>query len=150
MQITINLPLFVILPRKRKANKKYMLNLNVYRNTHFQILNQAKQIFTDNFQREYIAYKYPCFTEPIRLSYRLYTGSNRLCDITNIISVIDKFTQDALVSTGVIPDDNYNHIRCVEMAWGGVDKENPRCELRIESEKMCNGKISRFISASNK
>ena len=40
------LPLAVTLPRKRKADCKFILNLNNYRNSHFQILNQAKQLYS--------------------------------------------------------------------------------------------------------
>jgi hypothetical protein len=40
--VTITLPLSITIPRKTKEDKVFALNLNVYRNAHHMILNDAK------------------------------------------------------------------------------------------------------------
>lgn len=126
--MTINLPLFVMLKRKRKKDKKYYLNLNVYRNTHFQILNQAKREFVEEVKKALVVNS---IEYPLELRYTLYVATKRRIDLTNVVSVIDKFTQDALVVLGVIADDNVEYIQKVTAVFGGIDKHNPRCVLNI-------------------
>ena len=102
------LPISVTLPRKRVANKKIMLNLNIYRNLHFQVNNQIKELFKPIELSEFKA-------EKISISYVLEKTSKRKFDTMNIISIVDKFFLDWLVENEYIPDDTcenvtYNHI----------------------------------------
>jgi Holliday junction resolvase RusA-like endonuclease len=46
--------------------------------------------------------------------------------------VITKFTHDALVEFGILEDDNYNIVTEITYRFGGVDKDNPRCDVTIE------------------
>lgn len=128
--LTINLPLFVILPRKRKKDKKYYLNLNIYRNTHFQVLNQAKYAYKEEVRKSLMA-GHKITEYPLELRYTLYVSTKRRIDLTNVISVIDKFTQDALVELGIIEDDSILYIQRVTAVFGGINKHNPRCVLDI-------------------
>lgn len=127
--IKIDLPLFVMLPRKTIADKKWILNLNNYRNTHHRTLNDAKIEYTD-----IVAKIAPLerTTGRVRLCYTYYHGSRRRVDISNPCSVIDKFACDALTKLGYWSDDNSDVVVEVVYKWGGVDKDNPRCELTIE------------------
>lgn len=132
--IKLNLPLYVILPRKRKKDKRLALNLNIYRNTHFQVLNQAKIVFNTLFSG-LINNAYPCGAPTYKqahITYTLFPQTKRLCDVSNVCSVVDKFTQDSLVELGIIQDDNYQHITRVVYEFGSIDKDNPRCEIIIE------------------
>ena len=105
------------------------LNLNVYRNMHYQSLNKAKVNFKEHMaeQIELIPLINKCSAR-----YVLYVGSKRLCDIANVCSVVDKFFMDALVEMGKLPDDNYEHLIKVEYSFGGYDKSNPRVEIYLE------------------
>ena len=128
------LPLAVTLPRKRKADCKFILNLNNYRNSHFQILNQAKQLYSGVVLASLVdAGVGPSFRLSGHLFFRfaLFPATARRTDVSNPCSVIDKFTCDALSHYGVIEDDNYEVIRRVTYDFGGVDREHPRCELEI-------------------
>ena len=131
----IVLPLTVTLPRKTKADKIFALNLNVYRNSHHMILNQAKVLWkwvvSDALT---VAPLNDIPQHPHHFSYTVYPASNRKFDISNVCSIIDKFTCDALIEFGVIPDDSYKIIPSIDYRFGGVDKENPRVELAITSE----------------
>jgi hypothetical protein len=131
----IILPLSVTIPRKTKADKVFILNLNAYRNANFHILNDAKIAWKD-IVREAI----PCIPvlnrpeAPFIFTYTIYAANNRKFDLANVCSIIDKFTCDALIEFGVIPDDSYKIIPKIDYRFGGVDKNSPRCELLIETD----------------
>ena len=140
----IILPLSVTLPRKTKADKVFILNLNVYRNTHHMTLNQAKVLWKDTTWQGVLDAKFPValFPEPpYRFTYTVFPASNRKFDLSNVLSVVEKFTDDALIECGVIPDDSYKVIPCIDYRFGGVDKNCPRVELEIQpyspSEEVC-------------
>ena len=122
----IDLPLKLTLGRKN-----YALNLNFYRNAHYQILNHLKVSFTDLVEPE--LKKLPKLSKA-NLTYTYYPGSKRLSDTANVCSIVDKFFCDALVRSGVIPDDNYTYIPSISYNYGSIDKENPRVTVVINGE----------------
>lgn len=128
------LPISITFPRKTKADKKYMLNLNVYRNLNFIVNNQMKVAFADQLKDQiacnFVLAKMP---PPYRFTYTLFQETKRKTDVANVCCVVDKFCCDSLVTLGVIPDDNHTVIREVVYRYGGVDKENPRVELKMEA-----------------
>jgi hypothetical protein len=131
------LPFSVVLPRK-KGDRVWILNLNSYRNTHFQILNQCKiawkSVVLDAVEHWYKSegiIPIARMSAPYHFTYTAFPGTNRAFDIANVCSVIDKFTCDALQEFGMIGNDNYKSIPEVVYRFGGVDKENPRVELEI-------------------
>lgn len=125
---TIALPLSVLVTKKRH----FWLNLNQYRNTHFQTLNKAKANFKEAVEDE-IKKLGQGIDGKARwgLWYKLYPPTRRLCDVSNICSVVDKFFSDALVELNVLEDDNYNIVREVHYLIGQVDKANPRAEFYL-------------------
>ena len=130
------LPLTVVLPRKKGAGKVLTLNLNYYRNTHFQVLNQAKDAYRDLVRDAYFYYCQLPGNEnlpepPYLFCYTVYPKSRRMFDLANILSIIQKFTDDALIALGVISDDSYKVIRAVNYRFGGIDRKSPHCELDI-------------------
>jgi len=54
-----------------------------------------------------------------------YAGDNRKFDLTNKSESI----MDLLVDGGLIEDDNYSVVKELCLRFGGVDKNNPRCEI---------------------
>ena len=119
---------FVILPRKTKKDKKVYLNLNVYRNLHFQINNQAKEKYNELMREQLQNVK---LQTPIELKFVLYKKQNRKTDRSNILSICEKFFCDALVYHQCIKDDNDDFIKSSHYYSGGIDKENPRVEIFI-------------------
>ena len=91
------------------GRKKIKLNLNVYRNLHYQVNNKAKIIF-----KEKLLNNYPVLalikSDFIRVNYDVIPSSRQKFDIMNIVSIVDKFFLDALVNIGCIPDDDYTHV----------------------------------------
>jgi len=132
----IILPLSVTLPRKKKDDRVWILNLNQYRNTHHMILNQAKTIYANYVKTSFSVMVTTGTLEllrpPLHFTYTVFPGSNRSFDLANVCSIIDKFTCDALVEIGVISDDKYKVIPAIDYRIGTTDKDNPRCELVIE------------------
>ncbi len=127
----LSLPLHVVLPRK-KGDRKWILNLNTYRNTHYHVLNQVKILYFQVVGR--------CLYEdesegrgnpPFILTYTVYPANNRKFDLANVLPIIQKFTDDALIELGIISDDNHKIIPAINYRFGKVDKENPRVELEI-------------------
>jgi len=127
MLITVESPLFVMLPRKTKEDKKVLLNLNVYRNMHYMVNNQVKQRYNDLMQ-DRLNFKVEGMFE---LEFILYKASNRKVDRANILCIVEKFFCDALIFHGCIQDDNDKIIKKTTYETGGVDKENPRVEIKI-------------------
>lgn len=123
---TITCPVTVPVSKK---GKPYILNLNVYRNTHFLVLNKAKESFK---QIVTPLLKGVPKMQRVKLTFTHFPGSNRLCDTSNVCAVVDKFFCDALVTAGHLEDDNYTILPDVHYIHGGVDKGNGRVEVLIE------------------
>lgn len=73
------------------------------------------------------------FTTPVELIYSYYHGNNRLIDVCNPCSIIDKFTCDALTMAAVWGDDHSGIVVSSTYRFAGVDKANPRCELIVRA-----------------
>lgn len=124
----INSPLWT----QQSKVKKFYLNLNVYRNAHFHTLNKAKIEYKKLVKNQILLLPK---MDKIQVSYWLYPKTKRRTDLGNIISIHQKFFEDALVELGIIPDDSYDHIIRSAMAFGKIDKVNPRVEILIEEYK---------------
>lgn len=119
----IDLPITVQVGRKN-----YALNLNFYRNAHYAILNNMKVNFTALIQEKVV--DLPSF-KSVDLEYVLYPKTKRLCDVSNICSIVDKFFCDALVKAHKIEDDNYQIVKSVSYKMGNIDPINPRVTVKI-------------------
>lgn len=124
-------PLFIEIPRKKSPNKRFYLGLNPYRNTNFHTLNQAKVLWKEVVRESLEKRSGERSAPPYRFVYTIYPSSGRKFDLGNVLSIVQKFTDDALSESGIIPDDNYKIIPAIDYRFGAVDKENPRVELEI-------------------
>ena len=111
------------------TKKKYYLNLNGYRNWQFQLNNQLKKLFKITVAED--IRKLSRVDNVCKVTYTIYYPTKRAFDIDNIGSVITKFTHDALVEFEILEDDNYNFVNEIVYKFGGVDKDNPRCDVVI-------------------
>jgi Holliday junction resolvase RusA-like endonuclease len=126
----IDLPLEIYYSKK----KKFILNLNNYRNAHYRVLSISKRLYSENLVPRLKGFDR--FTEPVSLTYTYYARSKRRLDISNPCSIIDKFACDALVKAEILEDDSFKQIKEVVYKFGGVEKDNPRCELVISKFTM--------------
>lgn len=132
MQMKINLPLFIDIPRKTMKPRRMYINLNNYRNWNYIVNNQVKKIYKekvyDAIPDEYRNFKY---ITKVRMTFRLFPGSKRKIDRSNVLSITEKFFCDALVEIGMLRDDNDNYIESTFYDSGYMDKNNPRVEVTI-------------------
>lgn len=129
----------VSVPLKVQISKKgyFALNLNVYRNAHYMTLNKAKVVFKELITPFLVQIpKLKCCS----LEYVLYPKTNRLCDVSNVCSIVDKFFSDAFVESGHLEDDNYTFIKDIKYRFGAVDPKNPRVDVIITTEELVKGK----------
>lgn len=120
-------PIYLELPRKRSAGKRISLNLNWYRNAHFQTNNEVK-IQYRALMKEQIQ-QIVSISWPIKPAYRYFLS--RRCDIGNVHSVVEKYFLDALVELGRLPDDGPKYVVGANYEFAGFDVKNPRCEIEI-------------------
>ena len=127
--ISLELPIYYTFERKTKKDNKILVGMNWYRNAHYRNSNLVKQhyhklIYSKVTQSQKLKDKY-------MVSYMLYP-SNSNCDLMNVVSVIDKFLNDALQDSGVIVNDNIKFYKHMIATAKEVDKLNPRIEIIVE------------------
>jgi hypothetical protein len=128
----ISLPLYVIIHKKKKKDERYALNLNIYRNTPFFKLNKIKQDWKEIVREACIDQPKLASDGPFEFTYTIYPKTKRLFDLANVCSIVQKFTDDALIELGIISEDNYGIISKINYRFGEIDSENPRAELTVE------------------
>jgi len=121
---SLELPYFITLGKTRHS-----CNLNKYRQAHYRVTNALKKEFKEIITDAVLDLP---VMETIKIHYIIHYENKRLFDIDNIMSVISKFAQDALVELGRLPDDNYRHIVQITGTVGTIDKKNPHIEMRIK------------------
>lgn len=133
-----------------KAGKKFILNLNNYRNLHYRSLNNAKQNYSALVENKLPSrFKIP-HDQPIMAIYVYYAQTKRKIDVANPCSIIDKFTCDAIVKKGLLIDDNIDYLKEVRYVYGGVDRGNPRCDLYlVKHHPDCYGELFQYAETSD-
>ena len=125
-EIKVTLPISILSGKKKI--RKYHLNLNQYRNWHFQVSNNIKK----QFKQEVKGFLDFSFYGKIEIEYTYFAPDARVRDLMNYITVVDKFFQDALVEEGCIDSDDTNTVVKIISIYGGVDRSNPRMEAVIK------------------
>ena len=111
------------------SKKKFMLNMNDYRNAHYQVLNKAKVEYKRMIRDEIL--QLPKM-DKATINYEITLGDNRIHDGMNICSVTSKFFLDALVEYGILPDDNMRYILHEEWNPHGIEKNNGKVLIYIK------------------
>ena len=86
-------------------NKKFILNLNNYRNAHYRILSASKKVYTEQLLER--IKDLPKFSDTVSLDYVYYAKSNRRLDVSNPCSIIDKFKDQNIVVIIRIDEDQF-------------------------------------------
>lgn len=71
--------------------------------------------------------------KPVRLTYAVYEADHKR-DWDNVLSVVMKFCNDALVKTGVLVNDTQRWVVGYGQPVTAVDKTDPRIEILIEEQ----------------
>ena len=121
--IKLSLPLFIT----NWSNKRKWLTLNNYRNWHYQVSNDIKRRFkSEVFDKLDFNIK-----GKVKIEYFYFAPDKRTRDLMNVISVIDKFFQDAMVDRGCIESDDLSTVVEVNSCYMGIDKLDPRLDVMI-------------------
>lgn len=123
-------PLKITLSHKKDGSigKEFILNLNNYRNAYFRTLNQSKIMYKKAIVEQ--LQDKPRYNR-VAIIYQVFKGDNRRYDIGNVLSIHQKYFEDALVETGKLPDDKAELLPMVVYLRGDVDKDNPRVEITV-------------------
>jgi len=101
--------------------------MNNYRNWHYQESNSIKKTFKWDIM-SMLDFK---FSGKIGIRYFYYAPDKRKRDLMNVISVIDKFFQDAMVENGCIENDDLSTVTQISAVYMGIDRNNPRLDVSI-------------------
>lgn len=123
-------PLKITLSHKKDGSigKEFILNLNNYRNAYFRTLNQSKIMYKRAIVEQ--LQDKPRYNR-VAIIYQVFKGDNRRYDIGNVLSIHQKYFEDAMVETGKLPDDKASNIPMVLYTNGGIDRDNPRVEIKV-------------------
>ncbi len=112
----------------KNKDKKFPINKNIERNTHFHVLNKAKVLYKDHMASQILALP---MLNKVMFDYTIYFDSNRIVDYKNIGFLTDKWFCDALVQLGKWPDDNNKYDRGTTMLPGPVKPKAGYVEICI-------------------
>ena len=126
--MTLQLPIYYTEHFKTKPSKTLLVGLNFYRNAHHFAQNNVKQHYHQLVAAQLLN---PVSFNKFIIDYRLYYKSP-VCDPSNIIALIEKFTLDALKLNNIIPDDNVNYHLGSSYSVVAKDTINPRVEITIK------------------
>ena len=121
------LPVKVYLRTRKRDNKdvNFRLNLNNYRNTNQFDLAKAKVKYAKDIQP--LMEGCPVFKK-IKIEYKLFVRvvkKEKRIDTNNILSIVDKFFCDSLVTNELIKDDDYHFLVSTTNEFGGFDYDCP-------------------------
>lgn len=134
----------IYLPQTKKKN--FALNLNIYRNAHFLVLNKMKILFKEKIQKQLDLLP---TMNGVKLTYTLFMGTNREMDLSNVCVIVDKFFCDALVEAGKLEDDNFKYLASIDYRFGGIDPQFPRCEVMLEPTSIKEDNTMRIFLVQN-
>ena len=117
----------------KTKTKDFILNLNNYRNAHYQVLNKTKVEFCTLMDEKY-SYEYEPAPGKVKTTYTVYNSSKRKFDLPNVCSIVQKYFEDWMTHKGIIPTDYITVITECEYKYGGIDKDNPRVDITVERE----------------
>lgn len=122
MNQSITLPIVAF-----SGKTKHYLNLNQYRNWHYAVSNNLKKNFKESIASELFFN----IKGEVQVEYFYYAPDKRKRDLMNVVAVVDKFFQDALVERGCIEADDTSIVKKVSVEYKGIDKTNPRIEVNL-------------------
>lgn len=122
------------IPLRANINKKHWqwLNFNkMLKNSYYTNQKLSRNFFRD-FRELCAGVDGVCPSPPVELQFVIFRQNRDQGDLANIYSAVNKFTEDALVKCGFIPNDSPQYVKKGGYEDGGIDKQNPRACLEIK------------------
>ena len=130
MSYKFELPIYYKIEYKTKKDKTVLVGMNYYRNCHYHLKNKMKSHYSDLVRSLLSDFTGDRLTS-YRVKYKLFykTASS---DLMNVVSIIDKFVNDAFQEIGLVENDNVKFYKKCFAEVGGQDKDDPRIEIILE------------------
>lgn len=125
----LTLPIYYTQEFKTKPSKTFLVGMNWYRNAFHFVQNKVKTHYNELIYKQVGVYK--SIPNQYRLEIHLYY-KNASCDGSNIFSMMEKFTLDALQELSVVTQDNVKYHDGTSTYVKGQDKDNPRVEIFLK------------------
>jgi len=122
-EVKITLPTYSF-----SGKNKHYLNLNQYRNWYYGVSNNLKKNYKKTIS-DSLDFK---FDGQVEIKYQYYAPDRRVRDLMNVVSVVDKFFQDAMVDKGCIIADDTSIVKKITVDYMGIDKTNSRIEATVK------------------
>ncbi len=110
-------------------DKKYIINKNNERNWNPFVCKNVKAKYSELMEP---MVKDLRFILPVKLTFTLWRGTLRRTDRANVLCQHEKFFCDGLVDHGCLVDDSDEYIHSSHYHTGGLDRDNPRCDITIQ------------------
>lgn len=130
MSYKLELPIYYTQKFKTKKGKTFLVGMNWYRNAHYFIQNEVKKHYHDLVVLALSDFKGDSLVS-YRVKYKLYY-KNPSSDLMNVVSLTDKFFNDAIQELGLVKNDNVKFYKKCFIEVVGQDRENPRVEIELE------------------
>lgn len=101
-----------------KTGKPFIISSKIHGDWHTDAIPQM--------QKQWKGYQVTAY--PIGITMIFFWKDLRRHDLDNGCATI----LDALKDAGVIEDDNFKYVDCIQVQYGGLDRENPRCEIYLD------------------
>lgn len=130
------LPVTLLRPR----GKPLQVHLNAFINLASRIRqNSLKQRYTKILEDHLTPAPLQPYNGRVKLLYVYYAPSKHIRDLDNMTGVVMKFTNDALVKSGFLVDDNTAFIQNIHLSYGGLDPDKfNHCDLHIFKDEPIN------------
>ena len=122
--------LLVDMHRKTMKDKRYYINLNVYRNLHHLVNSQLKKAYLDAVRDQLQGLS---IETPVEITYKVYKPTKRTLDKMNVVSITSKFLLDAITELGCWVDDNDDYVKTETILPTEYDKNKGRVEITIST-----------------
>ena len=116
------------------GKKRFYFSLNNYRNAHYQVLNKAKKNYSEIVHILVLKAGRQEF-DSVEITFVYHPGTRRKWDLDNIDAVTRKFVIDALVSCGVLKEDDTRYVQKLT-ALPGEQWETASVEVIIRDLKV--------------
>lgn len=123
------LPLVVYIPLKTKPDIRFGVDVNTFKSMNRFNYNKAKAIYCEHMREQLEGFE--MIRGQIAVHYTYYKNINNSPDLDNFVGGAKKFFQDAMVSHGLIEDDNVNFIPRNSESYGGHSPGNGRIVAKI-------------------
>lgn len=102
----------------RSTGKPFIISSKIHESWHTTAIPEMKKRWEGYQITEY----------PIGITMTFFWKDLRRHDLDNGVATI----LDALKDAGVIEDDYYKFVDTIQAQYGGLDRDNPRCEIYLD------------------